>query len=151
MKFKTVTIIDQFPENVEINSFGFCFGYTFDKSAILGCCIVEKELYLREIVYSFDHSSVIEKLKSENKIAVVDSAEPKLLYDLKEMGINIIPAKKYKGLISVITSMLEECNVYVTKDSQNLIKELEPINLQSPFIDALYGWCSVGIKLNNFI
>nr|DAL98505.1 MAG TPA: large terminase [Caudoviricetes sp.] len=150
MEFKTVTIIDQLPENVEIKSFGLSFGYHFDESAILGCCLVENNLYLKEILYTKDYQSIINKLITENKVVIADGVDPKLISDFREMGINIQTFKKYKGLGSVVTSMWENYNIYITKDSKNLINDLNPIGI-SPFIDALFYWCSAGIKLNNFI
>lgn len=151
MEFKTVTIIDQLPENVEIKSFGLYFGYQFEESAILGCYLVGNDLYLKEILYTKDYKSVIDKLKSESKIVVMDNAEPKLINDFREMGISIRTFQKYIGIGLVVTSMWKEYNIYVTKESKNLMQALNPIKIDNPFIDALFYWCSAGIKLNNFV
>lgn len=150
MKFKTVTIIDQLPENVEIKSFGLSFGYYYDYSAILGCCLVGNDLYLKEILYTTNYQTIINKLKSENKVVITDGVDPKLISDFREIGIDIQAFKKHKGIGSVVPSMWKDYNIYITKDSKNLINDLNPIGI-SPFIDALFYWCSAGIKLNNFI
>ena len=55
---------------------------------------------------------------------VADSAEPRLINELKSKGSNIVASIKGQGSITYGISLLQDYDLIVAEDSVNLIKEL---------------------------
>ena len=57
-----------------------------------------------------------------NKLIVADSAEPRLIADLRHLGVNIKPVKK--GTIESGISRMQDYELIITPESTNIAKEL---------------------------
>ena len=57
-----------------------------------------------------------------NKLIIADSAEPRLIEDLRHLGINIKPVKK--GTIESGITRMQDYNIIITPESTNIAKEL---------------------------
>ena len=108
-------------------SCGMDFGFSVDPDSLVEVAIDKKKkiIYLREHLYKNGLKShelaelILEKVG--DKLIIGDSAEPRLIEDLRHLGVNIKPVKK--GTIeSGITRMLDY-DIVITKESINLAKE----------------------------
>lgn len=107
---------------------GCDFGFSMDN---LGICIVGKQndrLYIHELCYkkgmtNRDIANFIKDNDLQNYIMYCDSAEPKSIEELKQMGILAKPAVKGQGSINAGISLLKEFDVYVSKESKNIARE----------------------------
>ena len=109
-------------------SCGMDFGFSIDPDSLTEVAIDKRKrkIYLKEHIYKNGLKSqelaqiVIDKVG--NKLIIADSAEPRLIADLKHLGVNIKPVKK--GTIeSGITRMLDY-ELVITPESTNIAKEL---------------------------
>ena len=108
-------------------SCGMDFGFSVDPDSLVEVAIDKKKkiIYLKEHLYKNGLKShqlaelILEKV--QDKLIIADSAEPRLIEDLRHLGVNIKPVKK--GTIeSCITRMLDY-DIVITKESINLAKE----------------------------
>ena len=60
--------------------------------------------------------------KVGNKIIIADSAEPRLIADLRHLGVNIKPVKK--GTIESGITRMQDYELIITPESTNIAKEL---------------------------
>jgi len=71
-------------------------------------------------------SDIISALKDCPRYKVVaESADPRLISEIYNAGIDIHPAKKGAGSIEAGILVMQSMNIYVTKRSENIIKELK--------------------------
>ena len=126
--FTNIEIIDEIPGYVKMNHIGIDFGYSNDPTAIVDTGIYGECLYVDEICYRtyMLTSDIIRELKPYYpKKVIAESADPRLIQEIRNAGINIKPVKKSNGSIKEgITKMLEY-KIYVTKQSANVIKEFK--------------------------
>jgi phage terminase large subunit len=109
-------------------SCGMDFGFSVDPDSLVEVAIDKKhkKIYLKEHIYknglkSHDLAKIVLD-KVGDKLIIADSAEPRLIEDLRHLGVNIKPVKK--GTIeSGITRMLDY-ELIVTPESTNIAKEL---------------------------
>ena len=125
--FKNIGIIKEFPQWCKKVAIGDDFGYTHDPSAAVVCGIIGNDLYLDEIFYrtgmlSSDISRELVKLGGLKVFS--ESADPRLIQEIKNAGVNIYAVDKSgNSIIAGIDKMLSFDNIYVTERSYNLIKE----------------------------
>ena len=84
------------------------------------------KIYIKEHIYrnglkSHELAKIILE-KVENKLIIGDSAEPRLIEDLRHLGVNIKPVKK--GTIESGVTRMQDYQLVVTSESTNIIKEL---------------------------
>ena len=128
--FKKIEIVDEIPEYVKKQGLGQDYGYTNDPSATIRCAIVANDLYLDEMCYKTHMLTrdIIAELKPYRGLKVMsESADPRLIDEIKNAGINIYPVDKssINNVSSVnagINKMLEY-NIKVTRRSHNLLFE----------------------------
>jgi phage terminase large subunit len=109
-------------------SCGMDFGFSVDPDSLVEVAIDKKhkKIYLQEHIYknglkSHDLAKIVLD-KVGDKLIIADSAEPRLIEDLRHLGVNIKPVKK--GTIeSGITRMLDY-ELIVTPESTNIAKEM---------------------------
>jgi phage terminase large subunit len=65
----------------------------------------------------------IKKLGYEQVLIFADAAEPKSVEQIKREGLLIKAATKGQGSINAGISLLKEYDIYVSKESKNIIKE----------------------------
>lgn len=143
--------IDNF-EEVGTVIFGQDFGFSIDPTTLIKVSIDKgkKRIYAKEYLYkaSLTTSDIYhENLRYCNKsLIVADSAEPRLIQELKSRGLNIKGIKK-PTIIERI-ALVQDYELIVDSESSNLIKELNnyvwhdkksqtPIDDYNHLLDAL--------------
>ncbi len=110
--------------------FGQDYGYYPDPTTLVKVSIDKKlkYIYLHECLYETNLST--EQIANKNRqycgnnLIIGDSAEPRLLNDLRKRGVNILPCVKGAGSISSGINLMKEYKLIVTSESLNIIKEL---------------------------
>ena len=115
------------PDNLQV-SCGLDFGFSIDPDSLTSIAIDKKhkKIYLREEVYrnglkSHELATIILD-KVGNTLCIADSSEPRLIADLKHLGVNIKPVKK--GTIESGITRMQDYHLVVTPESTNIAKEL---------------------------
>jgi len=116
--------------NCKLVGLGLDWGFVNDPTAVVAVYQKQDNLYIEELLYehNLNNNQIYNRLKSMNinrsYEIIADSAEPKSIDELHRLGLNIHPSKK--GADSILNSIdiLKRYNLYVTKNSTNLIKEL---------------------------
>ena len=109
-------------------SCGMDFGFSVDPDTLTEVAIdkVKKKIYLKELLYSngLKTDLLVQMLldRAGNKLIVADSAEPRLIADLKSKGVNIVPVKK--GTIESGITIMLGYEIIVEPNSKNIAKEL---------------------------
>lgn len=113
--------------------FGQDFGFTIDPTTLVKVAVDEsrKIIYCDELLYSTEPMGLdaIAKANKEliskpNDLIVADSAEPRLIDDLKKKGLNILPCEKGQGSVSAGIAIMQDYQIVITQRSSNLRKEL---------------------------
>ena len=147
-----------------VSVWGQDYGFAADPSTLVECNIdtSTKTIYLKECFYlqRLTTSQIAElNLKhSKGGLIIGDSAEPRLLSEIKAKGCNVRPSIKGQGSITYGISLLQDYDIIVSPDSTNLIKELNnyrwlekksntPIDNWNHLIDAVRY--AVGFQLQN--
>ena len=143
--------IGDFVENDYVG-FGQDFGFSIDPTTLVKVSIDKKNkrIYAKEFLYKagLTTSQIAEENKRycQNKLIIADSAEPRLIAELKMSGCNTKPIEKPKITDSI--ALLQDYELIIDADSTNLIKELNnyswhdkksevPIDAYNHLIDAL--------------
>lgn len=124
--FKKWGIVDEFPIWCKKVAFGQDFGYTHDPSASIRCGIIDNALYLDEVDYRTGllSSDIIKTLRPWGLKVIADSADPRLIQEIHNGGIKIYPVEKGSGSINAGIDKMKTMEIFVTKRSYNLQKEL---------------------------
>ncbi len=115
------------PNNLQ-TSCGMDFGYSVDPDTLTEVAIdkVKKIIYLKQHIYSKGlqphvlASMILNKVGK--KLIIADSAEPRLIDDLKFKGCNIQAVKK--GTIESGITMMQDYTLILDKDGTDIAKEL---------------------------
>ena len=154
--------IDIMPDYTQ--HYGIDFGFP---TGIIEVMWHNKNLYLNEILYDTSNptnSEIVRILKAKNinlsRQFVCDIAEPRSIKDLKDNGVNVVEDLGGKDKITFGLRKMKECNLFITKWSQNLKNELnnytwithngkitdEPIDDYNHLIDAArYCYTKLGL------
>ena len=141
-------------ENVGKSIFGQDFGFSNDPTTLIECNIdaSNKRIYINECfsLQALTTSQIynLNKQYVNDALIVADSAEPRLISELSNLGLNIVPTIKGQGSVTYGISLLQDYDLIVTPESINLIKELNnycwlekksntPIDKHNHLIDAL--------------
>ena len=127
------------PDNLQV-SCGLDFGFSIDPDSLTSIAINKKhkKIYLKEEVYrnglkSHELAAIILDKVGET-LCIADSSEPRLIADLKHLGVNIKAVKK--GTIESGITRMQDYHLIVTPESTNIAKELNN-----------YAYLSKGSKL----
>ena len=127
--YQKPVLIDQFPPQVKQKYYGLDFGFSNDACALVEVGAMDKNLYVREVVYQ--HGLTNEDLAflikengiNRNNDIVADSSEPKSIEELRRLGLNVRKVSD-KGILFGIQK-LRQYKIHVQKDSFNLISEFD--------------------------
>ena len=124
--FKKWGIVDEFPIWCKKVGIGLDFGYSVDSTAAVRCGIIDNALYLDEIDYRTGllSTDIIKSLRPWNLKVIADSADPRLIQEIHNGGINIYPVEKGQGSINAGIDKMQGMEIFVTKRSYNLMNEL---------------------------
>ncbi len=146
---------DELPDKEFIEFYGLDLGYSNSKTAMAKVLWEKKtnNLYIKECFYQTGLNYVeteknVRANNPENKEVYSDSSESRLVGHLLTSGVNVYTPKK-EVLYSI--SLLQSFNLFIDKDSLNLIKEIkhykwmkkaghrvnEPLKYLDDLIDAL--------------
>ena len=118
-----------FPENIPV-MFGQDYGFSNDPTTLVKIAVDEKkkELYINEelnrIGMTTSDIAAVNKRVAGQSMIVGDSAEPRLIEELKRMGCRIKAAKKGAGSITAGISKMQDYKIVITKSSENIATEL---------------------------
>jgi len=118
----------EFNPNGLQTSCGMDFGFSVDPDALTEVAIDKKhkKIYLHEHIYKNGLKSQeladIVLSKVGEKLIIADSAEPRLIADLKHLGVNIKPVKK--GTVESGITRMQDYQLIVSPESTNIAKEL---------------------------
>ena len=116
------------PGNLQV-SYGQDFGFSIDPTTLVGVAIDKKKkiIYVKEHLYkpklTTTEIAYINKEICGRSLIIADSAEPRLIKELRNLGINIKGAVKGAGSISLGIELLRDYQIIVEKNSSNIAKE----------------------------
>jgi len=109
-------------------SCGLDFGFSVDPDSLTEVAIDKKKqkIYLKEHIYrnglkSHELAKIILD-KVGDKLCIADSSEPRLIADLRHLGVNIKPVKK--GTIESGITRMQDYELVITPESTNIAKEM---------------------------
>lgn len=133
--------IDTIPTDARLIGYGLDFGYTNDPTSIIEVYKYNNLRLLNEVCYNKGLSNgQIAKYINTKLPCFCDSAEPKSIDELKKYGVNAYAVTKGNDSINFGIQVMQKENYLVTKNSINLINELQK-----------YTWAKdkkTGLKLN---
>lgn len=124
--FRTWGVVNEFPAYAKKVAIGIDFGYSKDVTAIVRCGIVDNALYVEELCYKTGmlSSDIVRELKKYELFVYADSADPRLIDEIALGGVIIYPVQKGAGSIIAGIEKIKDMELYVTRRSYNLQKEL---------------------------
>lgn len=114
--------------------YGQDFGFSIDPDTLVKVAVDKKlkRVYIHECYYNNKQLSSEELyqvdsslIDAPNALIVADSAEPRLIEDLRRKGLNIRACEKGAGSVSAGISRLLEYTLVVTPQSYNVMRELK--------------------------
>ena len=159
--FENIAEIEEIPRWHKKHHYrGIDFGYTNDPTAIVDVYIHENALWIDEVCYQTEMlaSDIARVLKCANRESgdnaeiISESADPRLIDEIGNAGLDIHPVRKFKGSVMAGVQKMQELKIYITKRSTNVIKEFrnytyrqnkdgkwlnEPIDAYNHAIDAI--------------
>lgn len=121
--------IGEFKE-ISVPVWGLDFGFVTDPTALVKVCVdsSNRKIYLQEQLYEqrLTTSDIYTKVSNfvGNGLIIADSAEPRLIEELKQKDLNIIGTKKGAGSIIEGIMLIQDYELIIDPNSTNLIKEL---------------------------
>ena len=111
-------------------SFGQDFGFSIDPTTLVEVAIDKKrkKLYVKECLYkpklTTTQIASININHALKQLIIADSAEPRLISELKSKGCNIKATEKGQGSISAGIALMQDFEIIVEHNSINIAKEL---------------------------
>jgi len=151
-------------KHIGTSVWGQDYGFAADPSTLVEVNIdsSNKRIYLKECFYlqrlTTSQIAQLNLKHAREGLIIGDSAEPRLLSEIKAKGCNVRPSIKGQGSVTYGISLLQDYDIIVSPDSTNLIKELNnycwlerksntPIDKWNHLIDAVRY--AVGFQLQN--
>lgn len=123
--------VDAIPKDAKLKGYGMDFGYTNDPTTLIAIYEMDGVDYWDEVIYQTQLTNPeLSKLMKSNGVSqsaniYADSAEPKSIAELKQMGWRGVEgAVKGADSITFGIQRIQERTIKVTKRSLNIIKEL---------------------------
>lgn len=141
-------------EEVTVPTWGMDFGFSIDPTTLVKVCIDKsrKMIFVKEYLHrpkltTSEIYSLAKNYVGEGLI-YADSAEPRLIDELKSAGLNIKGTEKGPGSITAGIAAIQDYELIIDPDSTNLVKELNnyvwsdkksntPIDAYNHLLDAL--------------
>jgi len=117
---------------IEVNPsiYGQDFGFSIDPTTLVQTSIDKsnKRIYIKELVYKAKLTTTeifeLNQRFTENKLIIADSAEPRLIHELRVRGNNIKETIKGAGSVSAGLALMQDYELIIDPDSTNIVKEL---------------------------
>lgn len=153
-------------KKIGVSVFGQDYGFSNDPTTLIETNIdtSNKLIYLKECYYLPSlTTSEITRLNiqhAKDSLIVADSAEPRLISEIRSKGCNVKPSVKGQGSVTYGISLLQDYDLVISEDSINLVKELNnyswlekksntPIDKFNHLIDAIRYAVSFQLKNPN--
>jgi len=119
--------VNKIPLQANLISYGMDFGYTNDPTVLVSVYIENHNMYIKEHLYrtQMTTNDINQFLKDEQIKGSIyaDSAEPRLISELRKMGHNIFPSIKGKDSINAGIDLLKRYKIHILNTSTNAISE----------------------------
>jgi phage terminase large subunit len=120
--------VSHIPEDAELVAYGMDFGFSNDPSTLVSVYTKDINLYVKEHLYrtamtTTDIHKFLLGEKLDNKPIYADSAEPRLIEELRRMGHNIFPSLKGKDSVNAGIDLLKRYKINILSTSSNAISE----------------------------
>ncbi|NQV77303.1 MAG: PBSX family phage terminase large subunit [Lutibacter sp.] len=120
--------VNQIPEDSSLIAYGMDFGYSNDPSTLVSVYTKDYSLYIKEHLYRTQMTTIdIHKFllneRLDSKPIYADSAEPRLIEELRRMGHNIYPSLKGKDSVNAGIDLLKRYKIHILSSSTNAIQE----------------------------
>ncbi len=131
--FTNWEIIESIPDEIirhSRRSPGLDFGFSVDPAALVDVYVNGNKVYVNELLYEKEltNQQIAVKMKQckvERELTQADSAEPKSIHELKMAGCRVIGVQKGADSVRAGIDWLLGKQIYVTRQSSNLIVELQ--------------------------
>lgn len=126
--FKRYGVIDAIPSFAKHCALGLDFGYTHDPTAGVFCAVVGRTLYVDEVCYSTGMltGDIVRALRPWSAFDIIaDSADPRLIDELRGGGLRVRPVRKGAGSVIAGINKMLELDIVITERSVNLRRELD--------------------------
>ena len=124
--------IQKLKDSFDTYCYGLDFGFTNDPTAfvMVGYDRKKKEIYVLDEFYEtgLTNDLIAERLYEKgitDEPIICDSSEPKSIKELKNYGINAVPATKGKGSVNTGIQFIKQHKLIIDKQCINIIKELQ--------------------------
>jgi phage terminase large subunit len=153
-------------QEIDVPIYGQDYGFSVDPTTLVKVSIdkANEIIYVKELMYQKGLSTkdifTLTFQHVGNGLVIGDSAEPRLISELRKSGLNIKEAIKGQGSVTAGISLIQGYKMIIDKDSTNLIKELNnyqwleqksktPIDDYNHCIDALRYAVTYKLKYKN--
>ena len=124
----TYAEVNQIPVDANLIAYGMDFGYTNDPTTFVSVYSEGHNLYIKEHLYrthmtTSDISLFLKEEKLLGNPIYADSAEPRLISELRRMGHNIFPSIKGKDSVNAGIDLLKRYKIHILASSSNAISE----------------------------
>lgn len=152
--------IDNFIET-GFSCFGQDFGFSIDPTTLIQTSIdkANKKIYAKELIYkpSLTTTDIYNeniRYTSRSGLIIADSAEPRLIQELKNRGLNIKGVSKPKIIDRI--ALMQDYELIIDSESTNLIKELNNYvwhdkKSQTPIDDYNHALDALGYAVWNLL
>lgn len=129
--FRNYELIERIPEDAEVIGGGLDFGYSSDPTAFVMVYKYGEALVVDEVIYEkgLTNPQIADRLRehgiSKQIEIVADSAEPKSIAEINNLGYNLTGAYKGRDSIRNGIDILKRHKLYVTNRSFGIKKELK--------------------------
>lgn len=126
--FEHVVVDDYIPVDAQRRKwYGIDLGYTNDPTAIVMMCVLGNDMYIDEICYqtrmlSGDIIDVCKGIRDTPEF-ICESADPRLIDEIYNAGIDIKAVQKFPGSIKAGILKMQQYKIHITSRSTNLRKE----------------------------
>lgn len=157
------TIIDDLPKEARLLGGGLDFGFTNDPTAGIKVYKYNDTYIVDEACYQTGmlNKDIAAALKPYNTYWRADSADPKSIAELNQLGLKVLPSTKGKDSVNFGIQAMQGITILVTSRSVNVIKEMrryawdrdkngqstgKPIDMYNHSMDAIRYFVSDDIK-----
>lgn len=109
--------------------YGQDFGFSIDPTTLVEVSIVKstKTIYVRECFYKpkMTTSEIVQlnRFHAKQSLIIADSAEPRLIEEMKQNDLNIEATIKGPGSVTAGIALMQDYEIIISPESVNLIKE----------------------------
>ena len=122
------TEVNQIPTEANLVAYGMDFGYTNDPTTLVSVYTLDYNLYVKEHLYrtqmtTQDINIFLRDEELTSNPIYADSAEPRLIEELRRMGHNVFSSVKGKGSVNAGIDLLKRYKIHILATSTNAISE----------------------------